>query len=527
MVDQHFCDYCDKSQATTSRGVSKMSRSTRVPAAELPLSTAPEVSPARSRPSSGVIRGLLPMFWVLLAGGLSACAVGPDFKRPVTSATDRYTETALAVPADGRTQFVMGRDIPFAWWEAMGSPALNRWVERALTANPNISAAEAGLRQAEAYAKAQGGYFYPTVGVGLSGQRQRWANDSGQTPGLYNLYTAQASISYTPDVFGANRRTVEALAAASEVALFQREATYVSLVDNVVATVVQVASLHDQLAAAREVVMANQRAVDIRREQARVGHVMDMDLAAQEQALAQAIAVAAPLEAQYNQSRDLLRALCGVLPTDPLDDMISLADLHLPAELPLSLPSALVEKRPDVRAAEAVMHAASARVGIAMAARLPQFTITAARGGLSEEFGHLFSAGGPFWGVTGSVTQTLFSGGTLLHEQRAAEQGLIQAEAQYRSTVIGAFQNVADILFSIEADARALAANTAGEEAAKRILDLTNAQHRLGYVDELTLLTARIGYQQARIVRLQAETNRYGDVAALIQALGGGWWNRR
>lgn len=458
-------------------------------------------------------------------GALAGCAVGPNFQRPIVKTTDQYLPESLAVPAEGEPRVVMGRDIPFAWWESLGSPALNRLVARALANNPTLAAADAALREAQEYAKAQGGFFYPTVGVGQTVQRQRWANDSGQTPGLYNLYTAQAVVSYTPDVFGANRRAFESLAAAAEQARFQREATYVSLVNNVVSAAVQAASLRDQAQAAHQWVLDAERAVAILRDQSRVGFATGIDVATEEQALGQAIAVTVALDAQYRQTLDLLQASCGRLPTDALDETITLADLHLPAELPVSLPATLLEQRPDVRAAEAALHAATAKVGVAVAARLPEFSITATRGGLAEQFSQMFGVGSAFWGATSAVSQTVFAGGTLLHQQRAAEQGLAQAEAQYRSTVIGAFQNVADTLYAIDADARALAATRAAETAARRILDLTLAQHAVGYRDELAVLAARATVQQAAITRLQAETNRYGDIAALMQALGGGWWH--
>jgi NodT family efflux transporter outer membrane factor (OMF) lipoprotein len=253
---------------------------------------------------------------------------------------------------------------------------------------------------------------------------------------------------------------------------------------------------------------------------------MGIDVANQESALAQARALLPPLQKQLEQTHDLMRALCGNLPNEEIDDAFDLSALRLPEQLPLSLPSKLVEQRPDIRAAEEQLHAASAQLGVAVAARLPQFNITAALGGAASQIPQMFSSGGPFWNLVGGVTQPIFEGGTLLHRERAADQGLLQAQAQYRSTVITAFQNVADTLHEIQADADSLAATAEAERAAKVVVTITEKQYKAGYVNFLTLLNAEEAYQQAQLTSLQARTNRYGDAAALFQALGGGWWNR-
>jgi NodT family efflux transporter outer membrane factor (OMF) lipoprotein len=233
-----------------------------------------------------------------------------------------------------------------------------------------------------------------------------------------------------------------------------------------------------------------------------------------------------PLTKQLAQTRDLIRALVGNLPNEDVPETFTLETLHLPAELPLSLPSKLVEQRPDIRAAEAQLHSASAQVGVAVAARLPQFSITGAYGGNAAVFSQMFSPSGQFFSIAGSLAQTLFDGGTLRHRQRAADEALVQAAQQYRSTVLTAFENVADTLHAIDADAQSLAAAVQSEEAARRTLDITHRQAQSGYVDDLTLLLADEAYQQAVIGSVQARATRLGDAAALFQALGGGWWNR-
>jgi len=481
-----------------------------------------------------------------------ACAVGPDFTRPPAPTPEGYAPkpmaetTASAEVVGGDAQhFVMGRDIPFAWWTLFESPKLNALVERALKANPSIAAAQAALRQAQEYTSAQRGYFYPTVAANYDFERQKLAGNVATTnaPGLqgngqviapsapaqplfYNFQTAQLTVGYTPDVFGSNRRQVESLQAQADYQRFEMEATYITLAGNVVAAAIQEASLHAQIEATQRFIDQNAKALEILRNQFRFGYAMRLDVAAQESALAQAREQLPPLQKQLEVTHDLLRALVGELPNADIDTTFDFASLKLPTDLPVTLPSKLVEQRPDVRAAEEQMHSASAQVGVAIAARLPQFTISGAAGGMAAPFDQMFRSGGPFWSLIGDVTAPLFDGFTLLHRQRAAEQGLIQAEAQYRSTVITAFQNVADTLHVVQSDADSLAACTDAERAAKVMMDVTERQYKAGYVNYLILLAAQEAYQQSIITLVQAQSNRYGDTAALFQALGGGWWNR-
>jgi NodT family efflux transporter outer membrane factor (OMF) lipoprotein len=489
---------------------------------------------------------------------LASCAVGPDFHRPATASGDGYAPKALAdttasaAGPDGNAQhFVMGRDIPFAWWTQFQSPQLDKLVERALQANPTIPAAQAALRQAMEYVYAQQGFFYPTIGADFNAERQQLAgNSGGNSPGIqgngsvistyqnpsgpapyngpviYNFYTSQLTLSYVPDVFGANRRQVESLRAQADSLRFQMEATYITLASNVVAAVIQEASLHSQITATQAFIDANAKALDILRNQFRLGYAMRIDVALQESALAQARQLLPPLQKQLEQTHDLIRALCGKLPSEAVDDDFDLSALHLPEDLPVSLPSRLVEQRPDVRAAEELLHSASAQVGVSIAARLPQFTITGAIGGVASKINQMYSTGGPFWNIVGDVAQPIFDGGTLLHRQRAAEQGLVQAGEQYRQTVLTAFQNVADTLHAVASDADALAAAVEAERAAREVLAVTQRQYDVGYVNFLALLSAQESYQQALVTLVQARTNRFGDTAALFQALGGGWWSR-
>jgi len=488
----------------------------------------------------------------------SACAVGPDYKRPATAAGDGYepaplpdTSASAPVPGGDPQHFVMGRDIPFAWWTQFQSPKLNALVEQALRNNPTITAAQAALRQAQEGTAAQRGFFYPSVSASFTPERQELSgNTGGNSPGIqgngstistyqnpsgpapyngpayYNFFTSELSVGYTPDVFGANRRQVESLKAQEDSLRYEMEATYITLAGNVVAAAIQEASVQAQLDATQAYIDQNAKSVEILHKQQQLGYAMGIDVATQESALAQAQQLLPPLQKQLEQTRDLIRALVGKLPDQDVDACFDFNALHLPTDLPLSLPSKLVEQRPDVRAAEEQMHSASAQVGVAIAARLPQITLSGTIGGNASRVGQMFADGGPFWTLVGGVTQPLFDGGTLLHKERGARQALIQAQAQYRSTVITAFQNVADTLHAIQSDGDGLAAAANAERAAKKAQDLTQLQYRLGYVNFLTLLSAQETYQQSLVALVQAQSNRYGDTAALFQALGGGWWNR-
>jgi NodT family efflux transporter outer membrane factor (OMF) lipoprotein len=497
---------------------------------------------------SRVRLSLLVMSAALAAG----CAVGPRYHRPQAPANAGYAPSPLpqsnaSAPIAGgeAQQLISGRDIPFAWWELFQSPALNALVERALRANPTIAAAQAALVQAQELVYAQRGFFFPTFDANYNFERQKIAGNltidnapgsegngdnlnppTGVKPLFYDFHTAQLTVGFVPDVFGGNWRQMESLAAQRDAQRFALEATYITLASNVVAAAIQEASLRAQIEATRQIIAAEEKSLQILRDQLRLGYAMRMDVAAQETALAQAEATLPPAQKQFEQTRDLIRALVGNLPNQEIPETFELDALQLPPELPLSLPAKIIEQRPDVRAAEAQLHAANAQVGVAIAAMLPQFSITGAYGGNADQFAWMFRKGGPFWSLVGNASQPLFEGGTLLHRKRAADDALKQAAAQYQSSVLTAYQNVADTLHASLSDAVALAANVREENAARVTYDLTRRQMDVGYVNYLTLLNAETTYQQALVQRVQAQAMRYGDTVALFQALGGGWWNR-
>jgi len=374
------------------------------------------------------------------------------------------------------------------------------------------------------------GAFTTSVTGSFSATRQR---QSGQiAPALnsnaflYNLFTPQVTVSYVPDVFGLNRRTVESLQAQEQEVRFQTAAAYTTLTANVVVTAIQVASLQMQIDATRELVDINTNTVNILRYQFDKGYASRIDLAAQESQLAQVAATLPPLLKQLAQAEDLLAVLAGRFPNQAPEEKFDLSSLQLPQELPVSLPAELVSQRPDVLQAEANLHDASAKIGIATANRLPNIVLTANAGSSAAAMDQLFTSGSGFWGLGAEVTAPIFQGGTLLHQQRAAKAAYTQAAEQYRSTVLAAFQNIADTLTALEQDAEALKAAAAAADAAKVTLDLAQRQLQAGYAGYLALLNAEQAYQQGQINLVQAQANRYADTAALFQALGGGWWDR-
>jgi NodT family efflux transporter outer membrane factor (OMF) lipoprotein len=424
---------------------------------------------------------------------------------------------------------------------------LNSLIERAFKANPSVTAALAALAQAQELVRAQRGFYYPTVAAGFQAERvkvpgnntqssslgiQANGNNLGQplqaaVPLYYQFFTAQLSVGFVPDVFGANRRQVETLAAQTDAQRFALEATYITLASNVVGAAIQEASLRAQIEATQQIIEADTKSLAVLRNQLRLGFAMRIDVATQEAALAQAETLLPPLQEQLEQTRDLIRALVGNLPNQEAPETFEFDALQLPSELPLSLPAKIIEQRPDVRAAEAQLHAANAQVGVAVAAMLPQFSITGTVGGNADQIPWLFRGGGAFWTIIGGVTQPVFEGGTLLHTKRAADAALRLAAAQYQSTVITAYQNVADTLHASLSDADVLAGAVEAENAAKLTYDLTRRQMEAGYVNTLALLSAETTYNQALLARVQAQATRYGDTIALFQALGGGWWNRK
>ena len=469
---------------------------------------------------------------------LASCAVGPDFVHPAAPEITRYTREPLAprtssadVAAGQSQRFIAGRDIPKEWWAVFKSPALNALIERAIANNPNLQSAMATLRAA------QQAVYAPARQILSAGAGQFQSDCATQTAAsltpvtasganIYNLYTAQLQVSYTFDVWGLNRRAVESLQALADVQRFEVEAAYLALTSNVVVAAITEASLRGEIEATDQLIAINGKMLDLLQRRLDKGLSNGSDVAVQAAALAQAKATLPPLRKALAQQRDLLAALSGAYAGEGPRETFRLANLHLPLDLPVSLPSQLVEQRPDVRAAEEQLHAASAQVGVATANTLPNFTISANGGYSNTVFAALISPQSLAWELAGNATQTIFDAGTLLHQLEGARDTYQAAAWTYRGTVIGAVQNVADALRALQNDADALRAARDFERAAKRSLDLAQQQLDKGQSNVLLQLTAEQTYLQASIQVVQAQAARLADTAALFQALGGGWWNR-
>jgi NodT family efflux transporter outer membrane factor (OMF) lipoprotein len=468
----------------------------------------------------------------------SGCAVGPNFRHPAPPAVQAYlpgplpphTESVSVAGGDAQ-HFVDGMNIPAQWWTLFRSPALDTLIQQALKNNPSVQSAQAALREANENYYAQRGPLLPGVQAGYSLQRQRNATgtlaptlSSGES--IFNLHTAQVSVSYVLDVFGGARREAESRHSVADSQRYQLEATYLTLASNVITTAIEEAAARAQLAATNGIVQSEREALQILRRQYELGSIAMTDVMAQEAALATTEATVPALKKQLEQSRHALATLAGHFPSESADEHFELESLHLPQDLPVTVPAQLVRQRPDVLAAEAQLHSATAEVGVAIANMLPQITLTGNEGGASTQFGQLFAAGNTFWAGGASLTQTVFAGGALLHKERAAQAELDQAGAQYRSVVLTAFQNVADTLTALELDAQTLSASVRAERAAEESLLTVRRNVELGSVGYLALLNAQQTYQQAVLNLAQAQANRFSDTAALFQALGGGWWNR-
>lgn len=490
---------------------------------------------------------------------LSGCAAGPDYVRPARAPAAGFAETPLpvstaAAPVRGGAaqHFLAARTVQADWWTQFRSPALDALIAEAFAASPTLAAAEAALRSAQENTAAQQGAFWPTVNASYAPSRTKIAaNLGGNSPGVqgdgsvisttvhtpaaqggtgpynapvtYTFHTAQLTVGYTADVFGANRRQVEALGAQADYQALQLEAAYTTLAANLVGAAIQEALLREQIALTQELIAGNEQSVELVQRQKKAGFASALDVTLQEGALIQAQQLLVPLTRQLAQTRNLLRVLTGKAPDATLAQTFAAGSLTLPLDLPLSLPSQLVEQRPDVRAAEELVRAANAQLGIATANRLPQFSIDATLGGAASHVSQMFWSSGTFFNLVGNIVQPIFDGGALKHRQRGAAQALEQARAQYQATVLTAFQNVADTLRALHADADALQAAFAAQQNTRAALALIRRQLTRGYVDRLALIGAEQSDRQAALNVAQAQSARLGDTAALFQALGGGW----
>jgi NodT family efflux transporter outer membrane factor (OMF) lipoprotein len=471
---------------------------------------------------------------------VTGCAVGPDFRTPEAPSTSKYTTTAVlqpetaAVPTAGQIvqHLEPGQEIPAQWWTLFRSEALEQLIGQALANNPTLDAAKATLRQSQEELRAGvGSALLPRVDANASASREKISGAAfGQPENTFSpftLYNASVNVSYALDLFGGARRELEVLRSQVDYQRFQLEGAYLALTSNIVTAAVKEASLRAQIKAMKEILAAQSKQLDVIQQQFQLGAVALPDVLAQQTQVAQTRAALLPLEKELAQNRHQLSTLAGRLPSESSAmPEFDLEGLSLPEELPVSLPSSLVRQRPDIRAAEALLHAASAQVGVATANLYPQVTLSGAYGSEAASLNTLFTGSTAVWNLGAGLLQPLFRGGELTAKRRAAIAAFDQAAAQYRSVVLQAFQNVADVLLALDADSGILTAQAVAEKAARDSFDLTQKQFQLGSVSYLTLLNAERQYQQARIGLIQAQAVRFADTAALFQALGGGWWNR-
>lgn len=482
------------------------------------------------RPIAGWATTLL----VLLA--LSACAVGPNFRAPAAPAVDRYTHTALpdattaADTAGGDAQhFLAGENVPERWWTTFGNAELDRRVETAFAHSPSVASAQAALREAEENADAAGGALFPSVDANAGATRQQQSASQLASGGgaavrrPFNVFNTGVSVGYVFDLFGGVRRGIEAQQALADVQRAQLDATYLTLAANVVTASLHEAALREQVRATEQIVGDLSTQLDITEKQQAIGAKSLSDVLAIRSQLAAAEATLPPLRKQLAATRNQLATYLGVTPAQLALQPVTLDDIQLPTDIPVSLPSTLVAQRPDIRAAAAQLHAATADVGVATANMLPQLTLSSGVGSQALESGNLFTSHTNFWSLGLNILQPLFHGGELLHRKRAAESGMDKALADWQLVVLTAFQNVADALQALVYDADALKAQGSAERDAAQLLELTRTQFRIGAIDYVRMLSAQQQYQQARIALIQARAARLADTAALYAALGGGW----
>ena len=471
---------------------------------------------------------------------LAACAVGPNFKAPEAPHTAGFAPagrlpaetTAAPLPDGGAQRFVAGMDIPGQWWTLFQSAQLNALIERGLANSPTLQAAQAALRQANETTAAQRGSYYPSVSGTVESQRQKGSGASFGIPGFpasyyYNVQTASVNVSYTLDAFGGTRRQVEALQAQAEYQQFALEASYLTLTANIVTAAVNEASLRAQIAATDDIGRSQQRQLEITQRRVTVGAASRADVLQQQATLQATLATLPSLRSQLAQQRNQLAAYVGDFPADYTGTEFTLDSLNMPQDLPVSLPSKLVEQRPDVREFSALLHQATAQVGVATANMLPQITLTGSYGQTAATWADIFSPSSNVYGLIGSLTQPIFKGGQLLHQRRAAVAAAQEAAANYQATVITAFENVSNTLYALQSDADALAAQTIADRTAADSLALVQAQYKNGAASYVQVLSAEQSHQNAAVALVKARAQRFADTAALFQALGGGWWNRK
>ena len=472
---------------------------------------------------------------IALAGLLSGCTVGPDFKpshEPAPQTYLRGNSPAQTVASEGvggdAQRLVSGKDIPAQWWSLFRSEPLDRLVRQALEQSPTLAQAQARLAQAREALNAQTGVAkYPSVDAGLSAKRQKvdlasMGMSGVKDPPSFALYNVSASIAYTFDFFGKNRRALEALSAKVDYQAFELDAARQTLAANVVSAVIRQASLNTRIGCVSNLLAVQEQQLAIMETRHKAGGVSSLDLENQQLLLAQTRASLPPLENQAARIGHQLAVYLGRPPAEADLAAFDLNGLRLPDELPLSLPSALARQRPDIRAAEALWHQACARVGVATADLYPQVTLSGSLGAQDTHAADMLNSLN-VWSIGANLMQPVFRGGELKAKRREAIAAYDEAAAVYKQAVLQGFQEVADALHALESDARALRERTDAVRHARAGYDIAQGQYKNGAISHLILLDAQRQLMQTELDRIQAQADRYADSAALLHALGGEW----
>lgn len=470
---------------------------------------------------------------LMLTGLIAGCAVGPDFTRPEPPEVSRYTIVPLPAqtvsaktPLGEAQQFRLGEGVNAHWWKKLGSPRLNAFIEKAFESSPTLAAARATLRQAQELHSAQAGTtFYPQVDAGLGAQRQQMSPSAlGQMGDAreFSLYNASVDVHYQLDLAGGNRRALEALAARSDYRRHELAAARLTLAANVTTTAILRARLSAQISATQDMVDNQKEQIAVTRARVRLGQAAPDDLLSLQAQAEQTRAGLPLLRKQLAQSEHLLATLSGQAPGSVEVPDFTLDEFRLPNDLPVVLPSELVRRRPDILAAEALLHAANADYGVAVAKLYPQINLSANLGSQALTAGALFGGSSAVWSVLGQLTQPLFNPG-LPAEKRASLAALDAAAAKYQGVVLDALRNVADTLRALDHDAQSLAFLAAADTYAQSSVESVKHQYALGAANYTQLLIAQQQVQQNRTSLVAAQAQRLADSVALFQAMGEGY----
>jgi NodT family efflux transporter outer membrane factor (OMF) lipoprotein len=482
-------------------------------------------------------RSIRLMGGAVLAVVASACTVGPNFTPPAAPVVTRYTapgeKTAFdSGPATPRQSVVLGKKVTGEWWTLFRSPDLDRVVKQAITGNLTFESAKARLAAAQESVLAASGALYPQVNFGASVTREKvnaasfgLKPDSVSLPPNFNLFQLGPTVSYTPDIFGGTHRQIEQQAALADFQRDQLDAAYLTLTGNAVTQAIQVAAVRAQQKAIADIITIDRQNLELVREQHDAGTVPDSDVITAQSQLATDVTMQPGVDQQLSVARHALAVLLGRAPGDWSPPDFDLGGLTLPGQLPVSLPSELVHQRPDIQAAEAQLHAASAQIGIATARLYPSITLSASVGAAALDPGHLFDPSGLIWSIASGLTQPIFDGGTRQAERRAALASFKASAADYQQTVLDAFGQVADVLQALTHDAELLAEQKHALDLALESVRLQRIDYARGGIGILNLLDAQRQYQQALQGEIRAEAQRYLDTTQLLVAMGGGWWD--